>query len=329
MRPDVPELQGVVSPLINHETRDYEFHDSYIWLKDLKPSTNYQQYVLAVDLSQNLSKIDRFEFRTRDLPRKVRFSLKTINVIEKDLMLKSLSLVAGVPKERFMVTYSPDFSAISMPDLEPEVKAIMEKESLEYEIMILPDFGGGLSPWSVLGKLADGIESQVDDIPDQVSNQGIGETGAEIQCQKQEFTYDPKIIEITTESVNFKGSIHYSGNIYVVIQKQIEPSPTAQQIKLGQNSYNKRQSKHHRSKIQMKVDLNRKYAIWPYTDEIKFTDQEFSTFYTAYFAADRDCDGYYEQIEEDFVKSFVIKTSTVIFKVDHDILVLEHIDDKL
>ena len=81
-------------------------------------------------------------------------------------MLNALSLVAGVPKERFLITYTPDFSAINMEDLELEVKVILEKESLEYEINILPDKKGGDSPWVVLRRIADEFEALATDIPD-------------------------------------------------------------------------------------------------------------------------------------------------------------------
>ena len=141
-------------------------------------------------------------------------------------------------------------------------------------------------------------------------------------CQKQEFSYDPKILELTEHTVDFRGSVHYSGRLYAVILKQSEPAPSAQQIKLGLNSFNMKMPEGNKVMITMIVDLSMKYAFWPYSDKIKFTNLFFNTIYNVYFAADRDCDGYYELIDEKSMRFVTVKTSYEEFVMPEYIKVL-------
>jgi hypothetical protein len=75
-KPSTPEVQGNEHSKITEDTTTYIYHDTYIGLENLLPDTEYDLFLLPVDMYGNVGEIEKIEFETDPIPPPVTFNLK-------------------------------------------------------------------------------------------------------------------------------------------------------------------------------------------------------------------------------------------------------------
>lgn len=313
-KPSTPEVQGNEHSKITKDTKTYVYHDTYIGLENLLPDTEYDLFMLPVDMYGNVGEMKKVEFETDPIPPPVTFDLKASSAMTDAEILNALSLVTAVDPSRFQITYKPNFSSIATG--EQEVTDVLANSALNYEIKILPDpTGNGLSPFDLLKKIQGDSETLFSELPQLVKDQDVGITGKELFMDPQRFVYNPEMIQISNFDVTFNCSIQYTGTIYGIIQPKGDAAPSALQIRDGLTSQNFQVDSYYKKSMAMTVAEDKKYRVWP-ADKMNFDFLYHSTEYTAYFIADRIFEGETRLMEDSGIIAVTVKTERELFKVE-------------
>lgn len=319
LRPTTPEVQGSQTSQITKDTRTYVYHDTFLDLENLLPDTEYDFFMLPVDLYGNIGEIKKTEFKTSPIAPAVTFNLKAMSGMTDAQIKNALSLVTAVSPDRFKINFRPNFATIGSG--EQEVTDVLAKFALDYEIEILPDqTGKGITPFDLLKLISSESNTLFDALPQLSKDQNIGLTGREIFYDPQRFVYNPVMIDISNFDVKFNCSIQYTGTVYGVIQPRGEPSPSAQQIRDGLTHQNFQVDTYYKNKVRIVIDEDKKYRIWP-AEVMKFDFLFHSTEYVAYFIADRESGGEVRLMDNSQIISVTVKTQREFFKVEDEVLV--------
>lgn len=319
LKPTTPEVQGSQTSQITKDTRTYVYHDTFLNLDNLLPDTEYDFFMLPVDLYGNIGEIKKTEFKTNPIAPAVTFNLKAMSAMTDDQIKNALSLVTAVSPDQFKINFRPNFATIGSG--EQEVTDVLAKFALDYEIEILPDkTGKGMTSFDLLKMISTESSALFDALPQLSKDQNIGLTGREIFYDPQQFVYNPVMIDISNYDVKFNCSIQYTGTIYGVIQPRGEPSPSALQIRDGLTYQNFQVDTFYKNKARIVIDENKKYRIWP-AEIMKFDFLFHSTEYVAYFIADRESDGEVRLMSDSQIVAVTVKTQREFFKVEDEVLI--------
>jgi hypothetical protein len=319
-KPRGTEIQGTTFAEITSQTSTYIYNDAYINIDGLTSDREYVLYVMAEDLSGNVGKIEAIDFKTNPTPPSASFKLKTSAAIDPMTLKQALSVVSGVTTDKFVITYTPAFSSVST--IEPEVASVLQKNNLEYEVMILPEVNyDSTSPYDLVKKIEEEKETLFDELPSLDKKQVISETAREVIIEKQAFTYKPILTHVTNFEASFKCSLYYTGTVYGVILPQNAPAPSAIQVKEGLTGVNRQVFDKNIGKVKLTIDQNKKYQIQP-ADTITFTFLYHSSNYVAYFIGERDTYGDPILMEDSEVQVVKIKTLREIFRVEDTVVEL-------
>ena len=316
-KPSTPEVQGSEHSKITKDTKTYVYHDTYVSLDNLLPDTEYDLFMLPVDMYGNIGEIKKVEFNTNPIPPPVTFNLKAKGAMTDAQILKALSLVSAEDSSRFQITYRPNFASIATG--EQEVTDVLANSALDYEIKILPDLTGkGKSPLDLLKLLQGDSETLFEELPQLVKTQDVGLTGREILVDNQRFVYNPVMINITNFDVTFNCSIQYTGTVYGLIQPKTDPKPSALQIRDGLTFQNFQVEPYYKNKVKVVVGEDKNYRVWP-AEMLKFDFLYHSTNYVAYFIADREVGGENKLMGDAEIIPVEIKTMREYFKVQDSV----------
>ena len=319
-KPRTPEIQGSQYSTITSQTKSYVYFDSYLDLQGLESNKDYSIFMMPEDLSGNVGEIKQFDFKTEEVPPPVTFKLKSAAAISDDNLLQALSLVSGITKDKFVITYRPAFSTI--PTSEKEVTDVLSKTNMEYEIMILPDVTtDGKTPYDYVKKIEEDKDVLFTELPSLDKTQIISESGKEISFNNQKFTYMPQLVEVSNFHALFNVSVFYTGTVYGVILPAGEKQPSAQQVKDGLTSVNRQVLDKYTAKVRIEVNPDKQYKIYP-SGFLNFTFLYHSSPYVAYFIAERETYGDPVLMADNEVLSVKVKTLREIFKVEDSVVEL-------
>jgi hypothetical protein len=313
-KPTFPEYQGNKFVNITDETTSYVYNDIYDYVVGLEEDTDYITYALPIDLSGNIGEIKSFQFKTNKVEDAVSFTLKSKTLIDEAALLNSLSLVSGLLPSQFKIIKKPNADYYN--SLSDDMRTSLKEDGFEYVIQVDPDINiENFSPMEVVRDIDDMKDSLYQELPMLDPTFDIGASASEVHFSNQNFTYTPFLVDVSTFHATFNVSTINTGNLYGIILKYNQPRPTAQQIKYGLDSKNRKLKNTFHVATNNTVDLTQKYKVWP-SKLMNFTFLYHTTHYDAYFVAENDRSYKNQLMKDEDVCKVSIVTKREIFVID-------------
>lgn len=201
-----------------------------IKLTDLAPSTWYTIFIVAQDMTQNVSEeVESLDFKTVKRHNPARFRLFCTVLNSVSIVTNALARVLAIPVE-YLTFIGTDPSLLN--------RRLTDGQSHEYEYLLSLNDDYEDSPTELaetLGRLGADL---VSNIPGYDESQDISDTVTEMNGTSPDFHIAPVITEANEDVLTVQAALNTAGQICGIALLKSDADPKTEQIRAGLNAFN-------------------------------------------------------------------------------------------